>query len=291
LINQDYEETNGKQTRETMRFSFVVSGGFGYHIPDLFENVSSFTKFQKALRLLELKDFTGVEVNLSFDDQHLLSRISESIRSQGLRLAAVGTGLIYAHKGLSFTDPDSTKRAKALSIVKELIRFASNEQATAIIGMVRGNPPRNSDVMKLLRASLIECDKTASEHKGRVALEPINRYETSLLNTASDTVRLIHEERLAATGLLLDTFHMNIEEQSIEATIRQNYASLAHFHIADSNRWPPGHGHLKINEHLRLLAELGYNGWVSAETLPKPNSAAAVKETARFLTLHSFLQR
>jgi sugar phosphate isomerase/epimerase len=121
-------------------------------------------------------------------------------------------------------------------------------------------------------------------------LEAINRYETPLLNTARDVVALIEEERLAATGLLLDTFHMNIEEASMAETIRKYISRIAHFHIADSNRWPPGHGHLKVEDSLRLLEALGYDGWVSAETLPKPDNARAVVDTAHFLRTHNFIQ-
>ena len=101
---------------------------------------------------------------------------------------------------------------------------------------------------------------------------------------------LIEEERLAATGLLLDTFHMNIEEASIEETIRKYASRIAHFHIAESNRWPPGHGHLRLEQHMRLLEELGYDGWVSAETLPKPDNASAVADTAQFLRTHNFIR-
>lgn len=136
---------------------------------------------------------------------------------------------------------------------------------------------------------LVQCDRAANENNVHLVLEAINRYETSLLNTASDVVRLIDSERLAATGLLLDTFHMNIEEQSIRDSIRNNSSRIGHFHIADSDRWPPGHGHLEIHELLRVLENSGYTGWVSAETLPKPNSAGAVTDTAEFLKTYRFI--
>jgi sugar phosphate isomerase/epimerase len=135
----------------------------------------------------------------------------------------------------------------------------------------------------------MQCDREAKENGIRIALEAINRYETNLLNTASDAVTLIEKEKLAATGLLLDTFHMNIEEQSICDTIRNAAPRIVHFHIADSNRWPPGHGHLKIDDLLRILEDSGYTEWVSAETLPRPNNTKAVTETAEFLKTHKFI--
>lgn len=272
-----------------MHFSFLVSGGLGYHIANLFENEPSFSEFEKALRLLREQDYGGVELNLSLEDREVLSRIGDAIRENGLRLAAIGTGLIYRERGLSFTNPDSSKREKALGIVKELIRFASGQRAVVIIGMVRGE---SSDVaaVNLFCQSLVECDKIASECGVSIALEAINRYETPLLNTAADVAEVIRDSRLTATGILLDSFHMNIEERSLEETIRKYQKMIAHFHIADSDRWPPGHGHLRVEDQLTLLGELGYEGWVSAETLPRPNNEEAVKQTSSFLRRHDFLR-
>jgi sugar phosphate isomerase/epimerase len=273
-----------------MRFAFVVSPNLGYRIPHLFQTDSTFDEFETALQILKKHGFFGVELNLNFDDQRKLNRIKKIIDEAELKLAAVGTGLLYSRDRLSFTDPDSSKRAKALSIVKELVRFASGEHATVIIGLVRGTLPQNAQKAEgLLRRGLVECDAAAKKYGTKIALEAINRYETSLLNTADDAVKLIKEENLSATGLLLDTFHMNIEERSIAETIRDSSSRTVHFHIADSNRWPPGYGHLKVEDLLNCLAETGYTGWVSAEILPKPNNKQAAINTAHFLKTHKFM--
>jgi len=272
-----------------MRFSFVVSGGLGYHIPNLFGNESSFTQFDNALKLLREQGYSGVELNLSIDDHQVLSRIRDTIHEERLQLAAVGTALIYLDRGLSFTNPDAMKREKAVSTVNELIRFAAAEHAIVVIGMVRGALLGDAGSVELFRQSLVECDKIASECEVTLALEAINRYETPLLNTASEVAKVIRGAGLTATGILLDSFHMNIEERSLEETIRKYHKMIAHFHIADSDRWPPGHGHLKVEDQLTLLGELGYDGWVSAETLPRPNNEEAVRQTARFLRRHNLL--
>jgi len=273
-----------------MRFSFVVSGGLGYKIEDLFHNESSFDEFEKALHSIRQQGFEGVELNLGFDEEHELGRIKTAVDESGLKLAAVGTGMVYAMQRLSFTDNDPDKRSKALAIVKNLIHFASDEHAIVIIGLVRGSPSQHDKLTDdHLRESLKKCDRAANENNIRIALEAINRYETSLLNSAADVAHIIEQERLTATGLLLDTFHMNIEEQSIIDSIRNNAPRIVHFHIADSDRWPPGHGHLEIATLLRVLDGSGYNGWVSAEILPKPNNSQAVTNTAEFLKAHKLM--
>jgi len=274
-----------------MLFSFVVSAALGYHITDLFETDSSFDEFESALDLIKREGFSGVELNLSFAEPGTLTKISEVIRRKKLRLAAVGTGLVYVRKRLSFTDADSTKRNKAIETVNGLIQFAGKEHAVAVIGMVRGNPTVDSNTMEFLHQSIIACDRTASEHKTQIALEAINRYETSLLNAASDVTKLIQDDGLHSTGILLDTFHMNIEESSIETSVRKNFEQISHFHIADSNRWPPGRGHLRVERLLKLLDEMGYNGWVSAEVLPKPDNPAAVADTANFLKRQGYMRQ
>lgn len=266
-----------------MRFSYVVSSGLGYRIPGLFETNSSFTEFADALKLLHRQGFSGVELNMATTERKTLSRITKSIRKEGVQLAAVGTGLLYLNRGLHLTDRNVARRRKAISAIEELIKLSSGERATVIIGLIRGGILKGVNAGELLRKALVECDRLASEYGTSLALEAINRYETYLLNTAAEVVEMIHEENLRSTGLLLDTFHMNIEETSIEETVRKHRGMVAHFHIADSNRCAPGLGHLQIQNILKILEELGYQGWVSTEVLSKPDNVSAVISTAGYL--------
>jgi sugar phosphate isomerase/epimerase len=84
-------------------------------------------------------------------------------------------------------------------------------------------------------------------------------------------------------GLLLDTFHMNIEEPIIEESIQLCDNRIFHFHVADSNRWYPGGGHLDFESILKKLHETGYKGFVSGEFLAHPDSDTAAKNNIKFL--------
>jgi sugar phosphate isomerase/epimerase len=84
-------------------------------------------------------------------------------------------------------------------------------------------------------------------------------------------------------GLLLDTFHMNIEEPVIEASIRRCGKHIFHFHVADSNRWYPGAGHLNFRAMLEALFSTGYGGWVSGEFLPRPDAETAAQKSIMYL--------
>jgi len=83
--------------------------------------------------------------------------------------------------------------------------------------------------------------------------------------------------------VLLDVFHMNIEELSIAAAIRTTGDKLGHLHIADSNRLAPGMGHVDFAEIAAALSDIGYQGWVSGEHLSLPDSFAAAKQTRSFI--------
>ena len=82
-------------------------------------------------------------------------------------------------------------------------------------------------------------------------------------------------------GVLADTFHMNIEETTIEGALEAAAAGarLWHIHMADSNRWAPGFGHLDFAQIVAALGRLGYGGFLSAEILPKPDPQEAARQT------------
>jgi sugar phosphate isomerase/epimerase len=98
--------------------------------------------------------------------------------------------------------------------------------------------------MEYLVEAIRECAAAAAETGVRFALEPLNRYETDLVHTVAEGLELADRIGAENFGLLLDTFHMNIEEPVIEDSIRACGNRIFHFHVADSNRWYPGAGHL-----------------------------------------------
>jgi sugar phosphate isomerase/epimerase len=125
---------------------------------------------------------------------------------------------------------------------------------------------------------------TYAADKGvKITMEPINRYETDFILSAADGMRLVEDLNCDNFGLMLDLFHMNIEDVSIERGLRQAGDRLWHVHIADSNRRYPGSGHLDFGSIFATLNEMEYEGYVSAELLPLPDPDTAAQETAEFL--------
>ena len=231
--------------------------------------------------------YQGVELAIrdpKVADAETLERLT---REHHLMIPAIGTGQAWGEEGLSFTDPEAAIRKQAIERIKSHVPLASRFGAIVIIGLIRGTIKpgvERAQAMDWLVTALGECASAAEAHGVRLALEPINRYETSLINNSQEGLELIEHVGAANLGLLLDTFHMNLEEPSIENSIRLCGSHIFHFHVADSNRWHPGAGHLDFDAILRALNDTGYTGWISGEFLPQPDALTAAKNSIAYLS-------
>jgi D-psicose/D-tagatose/L-ribulose 3-epimerase len=116
-----------------------------------------------------------------------------------------------------------------------------------------------------------------AEKKGRlICMEPLNRFETDFINTCDQGVKMIKAVRSPALKLLLDTFHMNIEEKSSAAAIRKAGKFLGHIHACGSDRGTPGNDHIDWKSIAKALKDVGYDGNVVIESF-----TADVKVIAR----------
>ncbi|MDR1520149.1 MAG: sugar phosphate isomerase/epimerase [Planctomycetota bacterium] len=111
-----------------------------------------------------------------------------------------------------------------------------------------------------------EICRAAADHGIRVSLEILNRYETCLLNTAAEGVDYVGRVGADNLGLLLDTFHMNIEEDTLPGAIGTAGRLLSHFHLGEANRDVPGPGgHIDWDAVFKALGRVGYGGIVEFE--------------------------
>jgi len=240
-----------------------------------FQAVAFKGDFESNVAKIASYGYQGVE--LAIRDPKLVNpaELEAVVRKHNLVVPAIGTGQAWGEEGLSFTSDDPDIRRAAIERVKSHIPLAARFKAAIILGLIRGITPKgqtHEQSMTYLVEALQECSAAAASHGVRYALEPLNRYETDLIHTVADGLDLIERVGADNFGLLLDTFHMNIEEPSIEESIRTCGDRIFHFHVADSNRWPPGAGHLDFMSVLETLFETGYDGWVSGEFMPVPDA-------------------
>jgi D-psicose/D-tagatose/L-ribulose 3-epimerase len=115
-----------------------------------------------------------------------------------------------------------------------------------------------------------EAIRTAEDLGLTYHVEVVNRFEQFLLNTTEEAVGYVNEVGSPNLRILLDTYHMNIEEDSFEGAIRGAGPLLGHFHIGESNRKPPGRGRLPWREIGAALKEIRFAGWVVMEPFLVP---------------------
>jgi sugar phosphate isomerase/epimerase len=244
-----------------------------------------------AENIAKIKNLGYDAIELAVRDPGLLdlTALNNFLSSKELPVSAIGTGQAYGEEGLSFTHADEKVRFKAIERIKSHMKLADTYNAVVIIGLVRGKIETDISTERA-RAWLLESLKECASYsnKVRLAIEPINRYETDLINTVTEGLQLIDQIGRDNIGLLLDTFHMNIEEPSLRDSIVSARDRLFHFHIADSNRWYPGAGHINFRDIIAVLNQVKYDRFVSAEILPQPDSDTAaemtIKNMKKFLT-------
>lgn len=119
------------------------------------------------------------------------------------------------------------------------------------------------------------CRK-ARDYGIQLVLEPLNRYSTPYCATAKDAVAIA--QQVDSLGVLLDTFHMNIEEDLFEDAIQSSRRFLRHMHFADNNRKMPGFAHIDFSTIVRSLIQISYDGYISFEpNLPDKNYEHATR--------------
>lgn len=129
--------------------------------------------------------------------------------------------------------------------------------------------------MELLVSHLRPLAEYAADRGVTLCVEPLNRFETSFINLARQVIEVVERVDRPACQILLDTFHMNIEESSLGDAIRAVGSRLRHFHSCENDRGAPGSGHVPWSDVAKALKEIHYDGPVVIESFtPKVKSIA-----------------
>ncbi len=213
----------------------------------------------------------------------LHSEIDKAMVASGLPVGSIcGT---YAGP---IIHPDPVERENRLADVIRTLEFADEIGARGVISvpifspkfMPELSPQRLHDlspfadedtlITQLLLAMLGEVVERHKDGEASVFLEPLNRYEAYYLNTVGKAADLCRAADHPRIQLMADMFHMNIEEADIPASLRAVAPHLGHVHLADSQRWLPGHGHSDFVSAFRALWEIEFDGWLALECMPTP---------------------
>jgi sugar phosphate isomerase/epimerase len=233
--------------------------------------------------------FDAVELFTASGDAFDPAAIGTLAERHRLAVAAVGTGAGKVLHGLTLTHPDASVRTRAMKFVEGMIDFGARLGAPAIIGSMQGKVEEGVErkrALEWLSQGLASLGRRAADRGVRLFLEPLNRYETDVLNRLGDAAALVKPLGVGSVALLADLFHMNIEEPSIAGALREAGPLVGHLHFADSHRGPVGTGHTDLAPVVEALREIGYRGYASAEAFPWPDPDAAAAQTMKAYRKH-----
>ena len=214
---------------------------------------------------------------LEFQAQPLLEMSDDECRAIRRYADDAGIKLSYSlglNPKYDVASPDDEVRAGGVEYLSNIVRKIAVMQGELFSGVTYagwGVPSYFVDEAEKERLfarsvdSLQKVTKVAEREGVTVCCEAVNRFESPLINTAAEAIRYADAVASPAIGIHLDTYHMNIEENSIGDAIRLVGSRLRHFHTGENNRNVPGRGHLDWDEIFGALAEIGYRRDIVSE--------------------------
>lgn len=251
------------------------------------EEMKNMDEYKKNLHKISELGYIGVEPLIGNPENTNWESFFKILKQCNLELSGLRTGLVYTSEGLNFSDPDETVRRKAVNRLVDIIKFAGSfSRPNILIGLMQGRTKKIAELVEgkdRIVNCLRNCASVAEKHGIILALEPVNRYELNYNNTVDEIIQMIDRMGSDKIKILIDTFHMNIEEKSIAESIIRAKNYIGHVHFADSNRLAPGKGHLDFQKIMRALKEIHYNGYITVECDLKPDFEAAAGDAINYL--------
>ncbi len=185
-----------------------------------------------------------------------------------------GTLVTSLSPDTDITSDDATARRNGIEFLTRYIGYAAELGSPLLSGALYGTvftpryltPEERTLRLQYTVDALRELAPIAHANNVRIAIEPLSRFHTSLINTAEQGRQLVDEVGHPAVGLLLDSFQMNIEEKSLRTAVQTAGDWLFHVHAAESDRGTPGTGQVHWTDLRDGLRDVGYDGRLIIES-------------------------
>ncbi len=245
--------------------------------------------------------FDGVEFPMFTPDCSPWEKLGRHSKDNGLACTAVG----ILPEEASLIEAGKAPRQKALDHLKASVDSCVTVGAEALagpiyhpVGALVGRGPTDDEKRRCVDGLKALADY--AEGSGIIiAVEPLNRFETFVMNSQADTRAITDAVASENVGQLYDTFHANIEEKSLEAAIEAGGSRIRHVHVSANDRATPGEDHIDWTATFSALKGIGYDGWPTIEAfgswLPEiagatciwrkmaPNEEHVAREGCRFI--------
>ena len=264
-----------------------------YSIPNLDE--LSLEDLDRYLGILSAIGYDGAETSVCYGDKVDGEAVKKLLEKHNIKLSGLRSGAIYDKAGLRFTSPDPEIRRKAVDTLKKLIDLAGFFGCDILLGRIQGLLEPGEDLAQA-KKYIVDCLRESSEYAGKYGIyihyEPINRFEMNYNHTTKEMIEFTkyinsginHEVRL-----LMDVFHMMLEDFSIPGAFVRSRELIGHVHFADSTRdqtrGVPGSGAMNFKEYIDVLDAMGYNGWIAMEVgLQDPDYEWGAKTSFNYIS-------
>jgi sugar phosphate isomerase/epimerase len=225
---------------------------------------------EKSIKRVAKYGYDAIEL-VGEPSQHDTAEVRNLCNAEGIAVSSICS--IFFGPERDLVAIDKTMRAKGVGYAKSVVDFGHAVGAPIInvapspVGKTSPATGRKEE-WKYAVDSIREIADHAAQANMRVCLEPWNRYETYFINRLDQALDLADAVGRKNLGVMGDTFHMNIEDGSIEAAMRNAGDKLFHVHFADSSRAAPGCGHIDFKPIIQALVDMKYDGYVAFELLP-----------------------
>jgi D-psicose/D-tagatose/L-ribulose 3-epimerase len=208
--------------------------------------------------------FDLLEVPIEGEGDLDYARAASLARDTGLALsvcAAMGPNRDLIH-------PESHIRESGSKYIRHCIEAAQTLGARNLVGPLfatvgrtwQATPDERAKDVDLLVHQHSQLARFAGDHGVVLCIEPLNRFETSFLNLASQAIEVVDRVDHPSCRIMLDTFHMNIEERSLGEAIRATGDRLHHLHMCENDRGAPGSGHIPWQDVADACRDIGFKG-------------------------------
>ena len=210
--------------------------------------------------------FDAVELSLLGIGPEQAARLRQAAADAGVALSC-STGLGPEADPAS-ADPEVRPHAReTLARAIETVAALGSSRLAGVVAAPWGqfDPAHKSDRAKRSGETLGQMQAHLAQHGVTLGIEALNRFESDLTSTAAEACAIARAAGAANVGVLLDSFHMNIEEKDPPAALRAAGDTLVHYHVSDNDRGVPGSGRYDFAADARALKDIGYQGWIVAE--------------------------
>ncbi len=230
--------------------------------------------------------FEAVELSVRKPAELDLDGIEKQINSRGLSVSMIHTAAMGFQDRIWLCHPVPEIRDVSYRRHLDALDMAQRFGCGMVIGSSRGNlceDERRDDSLRWMRDALLGLSDEAASRGARLYLEPLCSHWINNVTTAAEGVALCRELDHEAFVLMLDTYHMNVDEASFTAPILESKELLGHMHIAENNRYYPGGGHIPFGEIIGALRSIGYDGYLTCQIVSKPDIQTAARLAAENL--------